>query len=200
MICPYDYNFIQNKWQRIYYIHLRYLILTLDSLDKTTKARIENAKLCLARRLARLTPSQVATLFALHPGKHAGFHGIVKITTNSRFHVRNPRAVASPSVIFLPAASSGEKYRASSTRGSLKFKCQSREDTSTYCRTRERERGEGGRGAERWRNECGVLLVSLRDVENGRRIAPMFALEFCSVDEDLKLQGYPSILSISVVL
>lgn len=63
-----------------------------------------------------------------------------------------------------------------------------------------RKRDEGGRGAERWRNECGVLLVSLRDVENGRRIAPMFALEFCSVDEDLKLQGYPSILSISVVL
>lgn len=68
-------------------------------MDKTTKSRIENARICLARRLARLTPSQVATLSALHPGKHAGFHGIVKITTNSRFHVENPRAVASPSVI-----------------------------------------------------------------------------------------------------
>lgn len=70
-----------------------------DFLDKTTKSRIENARICLARRLARLTPSQVATLFALHPGKHAGFHGIVKITTNSRFHVQNPRKVASSLVI-----------------------------------------------------------------------------------------------------
>lgn len=34
-----------------------------------------------------------------------------------------------------------------------------------------------------------------RDVENGRRIAPMFALEFCSVDEDLKSpQGCTSCL------
>lgn len=46
--------------------------------------------------------------------------------------------------------------------------------------------------------EC--FSCPLRDVENGRRIAPMFALEFCSVDEDLKLQGYASVLSISVVL
>lgn len=160
---------------------------------------MENAKKCLARRLARLTPSQVATLFALHPGKHAGFHGIVKITTNSRFHVRNPRRVVVGCSSLL--ASSGEKYRASSTRGSLKFKCQSREDTSTYCRTRERGQEESRRGrGKRWRNECGVLLVSLRDVENGRRIAPMFVLEFCSVDEDLKLQGCASVSSIGVVL
>lgn len=64
-------------------------------------------------------------------------------------------------------------------RGSLKFKCQSREGTSIYCRTKARRRGGGG--------ECGVPLRSVSgDVENGRRIAPMFALEFCPVDEDLQ--------------
>lgn len=62
-----------------------------DIPDKTAKCRIENAKIRLARRLARLTPCAVVTLFALCPGKHTGFHEIVEIITNSRFHVRNPR-------------------------------------------------------------------------------------------------------------
>lgn len=171
-----------------------------DSLDKTTKSRIENVKICLARRLARLTPSQVATLFALHPGKHAGFHGIVKITTNSRFHVRNPRTVASSSVV-PPCSprvvrSTGHPRRAAHWNSNVNL-----EKVRAHIAERERDQEESQRGrGKRLRNECGVLLVSLRDVENGRRIAPMFVLEFCSVDEDLKLQGCVSVSSIGVVL
>lgn len=145
--------------------------------------------MCLACRLARLTPFQAVTLYALRPDKHAGFHGIVEITTNSRFHVRNPRASRVARRLFLPAgSSSGEEApglldaRLIEIQMSIWRRYEHILGTTTM----------GARGAGRWHSECGVLLVSLRDVENGRRIAPMFALEFCSVDEDLKLQGCTS--------
>jgi len=118
----------------------------------------------LAWRLARLTPSRAVTLSALRvrantpgrfPRNHRNYHQF------SFARAKSTRVTASPS---------GEKH-VSSTRGSLKFKCQSREDTNT------RASGEGQRGAGA--RECFSRVP--RDVENGRRIAPMFALEYCSL-------------------
>ena len=56
-----------------------------------------------------------------------------------------------------------------------------------YILTRRRS-GEGdGAGREEGR-DVNAECFSCRDVENGRRIAPMFALEFCR-PKDLKFQG-----------
>lgn len=115
--------------------------------------------MCLAWRLAQLTPFQPVTLFALHLGKHAGFHGIVEITTNSRFHVSEIHA--QPRRLFLPADSSSGKEEAPGIldeRGSLKFKCQSREGTSTYCRTRMARGGAGGGGVRRPAERSGGVV------------------------------------------
>lgn len=102
------------------------------------------------------------TLFALHPDKHAGFHGFVKITTNSRFHVRNPRAAVSPSVIpprrlLEWRRSTGHPRRAAHWNSNVNL-----EKVRAHIAERVRPEGRGeeeDRGAER--SECGVLLVSL---------------------------------------
>lgn len=130
--------------------------------------------MCLACRLARLTPFQAVTLFALRPGQTCQFPRNHQNRRNyHQFSFSHPKSVYNGVAVgysFPPTPQVAKKHRASSTRGSLKFKCQSWEGTSTYCRMGTARRGGG---------VVNVECVS-RDVENGRWIAPMFALEFCS--------------------
>lgn len=148
-------------------IHCPVHFLILAIPNKTTKSRIENARIRLACRLARLTPSAVVTLFALCPGKHTGFHEIVEITTNSRFHVRNPRAAA-VAVGFPPRRLEWQEGPGIlDARDSLKFKCQSREDTSTHCRTKV-ARGAAERSGSEMNAECFSCLSQCRKRSSDR--------------------------------